>query len=192
MAIVKATKLRSGNLIILEGDLFRVHSVEHRTPGKGNACMQTKLRNIASGNMIEKRFLSDVKVEKASLDSSSMEYLYQDDTGYVFMDTTSYEQTTLSEEMVGDSKWYMLPNISVKVEFYDGKAVGIEFPLTIVLKVTETDPYVKKATASATTKPAVLETGLKVIVPGFIEIDELVKVSTDSGEYLSRASSYDD
>lgn len=190
--IVKATKLRSGNLILLEGDLYRVHSVEHRTPGKGNACMQTKLRNIATGNMVEKRFLSDVKVEKASLDNVAMEYLYDDENGMVFMNSNTYEQVTLSFDVVGDNKNFMLPNILVQVEFYNGQAVGIELPMNVVLKVIETEPYLKRATASSTTKPAVLETGYKTVIPGFVEVDELVKINTETGDYVTRVSSYDE
>jgi elongation factor P len=190
--IVKATKLRPGNLIVLEGDLYRVHSVEHRTPGKGNACMQTKLRNVANGNMVDKRFLSDVKVEKANLDSVEMEFLYHDEDNFIFMNTSNYEQVSLSNDVIGDNKYFILPNTVVKVDYYNNSPVGIELPMTVVLKVTETEPYIKRATASSTTKPAVLETGYKVVIPGFIEVDELIKVNTETGEYLTRASAYDD
>ena len=189
--MIKVTKLRSGNLIIFDGELYHVHAVEHRTPGKGNACMQTKLRNLRTGNTMDKRFLSDEKVEKAQLDSFSMEYLYQDDSGYIFMNTENYEQVHLDEETIGEGVGYLLPNTKVQVEFYEGKAVGIEFPQTVVLKVVETEPLVKRATASAQVKPAILETGLKVIVPGFVTSDELIRVNTETGEYVERASSYD-
>ncbi len=190
--VVKATKLRSGNLILLEGELYRVHSVEHRTPGKGNACMQTKLRNINTGNMVEKRFLSDVKVEKAILDNVDMEYLYDDENGMVFMNTSTYEQVVLPSDVIGENKFFMLPNIVVKVEFYNEKAVGIELPLTVILKVLETEPYLKRATASSTTKPAVLETDYKTVIPGFVEVGELVKINTETGDYVTRVNSYDD
>jgi elongation factor P len=108
------------------------------------------------------------------------------------MDTTTYEQITLSDEMIGENKEYILPNSTVRVDFYDSKPVGIELPLTVVLKVVDTEPFVKRATASAQLKPATLETGLKVTVPGFVNIDDLVKVNTETGEYVSRANSYDE
>lgn len=189
--VIKVTRLRSGNLIILDGELYHVQTVDHRTPGKGNACMQTKLRNLRTGNTMDKRFLSDEKVEKAQLDNVSMEYLYQDDTGYIFMNTENYEQVHLDEDTIGEGIGFLLPNMKVQVEFYEGKAVGIEFPQTVVLKVVETEPFVKRATASSQVKPAVLETGLKVIVPGFVTVDELIRINTETGEYVERASSYD-
>lgn len=188
--MIKATKLRPGNIIIVDGDLYRVHSVDHRTPGKGVACMQTKLRSLSNGNISDKRFTSDEKVEKATLDTSEMEYLYSDDTGYVFMNTTNYEQIALTEEMIGEGKGFLLPNTKVYVEFYDGSPVGVEFPTTVILRVEETEPFVKRATASGQVKPAILETGLRVIVPGFIEVGNLIKVNTESLEYVSRADDY--
>jgi len=190
--IVKATKLRAGNLIVLDGELYRVHSVEHRTPGKGNACMQTKLRNVNNGNMVDKRFLSDVKVEKASLENIDMEFLYMDETNFIFMNSSNYEQVSLSEDIIGDNKYFILPNTKVQVEFYNNNPVGIELPMTVILKVIETEPHIKRSTASSSNKPAVLETGYKVMVPGFVEVDELIKINTETGEYLTRVSSYDE
>jgi len=189
--VIKVTRLRSGNLILLDGELYHVQAVEHRTPGKGNACMQTKLRNLRTGNTMDKRFLSDEKVEKAQLDNVSMEYLYKDDSGYIFMNTENYEQVHLDEDTIGEGMGYLLPNMKVQVEFYESKAVGIEFPQTVVLKVVETEPFVKRATASSQVKPAILETGLKVIVPGFVGVDEFIRVNTETGEYVERATAYD-
>jgi elongation factor P len=189
--VIKVTRLRSGNLILLDGELYHVQAVEHRTPGKGNACMQTKLRNLRTGNTMDKRFLSDEKVEKAQLDNVSMEYLYKDDSGYIFMNTENYEQVHLDEDTIGEGIGYLLPNMKVQVEFYESKAVGIEFPQTVVLKVVETEPFVKRATASSQVKPAILETGLKVIVPGFVGVDEFIRVNTETGEYVERATAYD-
>jgi len=185
--IIKVTKMRVGNLVVFEGELYRVHSVDHRTPGKGNACIQTKLRHLAKGNLIDKRFLSDVKIEKASLDTHDMEFLYEEDNGYIFMNNESYEQMTLSKELIDEDAGYLLPNMNIKVEFYNEEPVGIQLPLTVTLKVTDTEPYVKKATASAQTKPATLETGLKVIVPGFVQVGEAIRVNTETGEYIERA-----
>ncbi|MFH1223262.1 MAG: elongation factor P [Pseudomonadota bacterium] len=190
--MMRVTALRTGNLVIVDGDIYRVHAVEHRTPGKGNACMQTKLRSIKTGNLIDKRFLSNEKVERAELDNIKMEFLYKDDTGYIFMNTENYEQLHLSEDVIGEGVGFLLPNTQVQVEFYDNKPVGIEFKLNVVLKVVDTEPFMKRATASAQTKPATLETGLKIIVPGFVAVGELVKVNTETTEYVSRADSYDE
>jgi elongation factor P len=154
--------------------------------------MQTKLRNLKNGNISDKRFLSNENVEKAQLDVHKMEYLYKEDNGYVFMNLESYEQVHLTEEVIGDGVGFLLPNSIVMVEFYDEKPVGVEFATNVVLKVTSTDPFVKKATQSAQTKPAILETGLRVIVPGFVSEGELIKVNTETLEYVSRADSYDD
>jgi len=190
--MIKVTRLRAGNLIIMDGELYIVQAVEHRTPGKGNACMQTKIRNLKTGNTMDKRFLSDEKVEKAQLDCVPMEFLYKEDHGYVFMNTENYEQVHLNEETIGEGMGYLLPNTKVQVDFYEGKPVGIEFPQNVILKVIETEPFMKRATASAQVKPAILETGLKVIIPGFVAVGELIKVNTETGEYVERASSYDD
>jgi elongation factor P len=189
--MLRVTKLRTGNLIIMDGELYRVHSVEHRTPGKGNACMQTKLRSVKNGNLVDKRFLSDEKVEKAELDNVEMEYLYHDGTGYVFMNTSTFEQLVLNEDVIGEGTGFLLPNTKVKIDFYNSEPVGIEFPLTVVLKIVETEPFVKRATASGQTKPAVLETGLRIIVPGYLSVDELIRINTETMEYVERADKYD-
>ncbi len=189
--MLRVTKLRIGNLITMDGELYRVHSVDHRTPGKGNACIQTKLRSVRNGNLIDKRFLSDEKVEKAELDNVEMEFLYHDGTGYVFMNTSNYEQVHLSEDVIGEGVGFLLPNTKVKVDFYNSEPVGLEFPQTVVLRIVETEPFVKRATASAQNKPAVLETGLRITVPGYLTVDELIRVNTETMEYVERADKYD-
>jgi len=190
--MMRVTALRVGMLINMEGELYRVYAVDHRTPGKGNACMQTRLRNLKTGNLVDKRFLSNEKVEKAQLDCIIMEYLYHDGTGYMFMNSENYEQIHLSEDVIGEGVGFLLPNTKVTVDFYEGDAVGLEFAKNVVLKVVDTEPFMKRATASAQTKPAVLETGLKIIVPGFVAVGELIKVNTETLEYVSRAESYDE
>lgn len=190
--MIKVTRLRTGNLIIFEGELYLVQAVDHRTPGKGNACIQAKLRNLKTGNTTDKRFLSNEKVEKAQLDNVSMEFLYKEGADYVFMNMQNYEQIHLNDETIGEGVGYLLPNTKVQVEFYEGKAVGIEFPQTVVLKVVDTEPFMKRATASAQVKPATLETGLKVTIPGFVATGELIRVNTETGEYVERADSYDE
>lgn len=189
---LKATKLRPGQLVLIDNKLYRVHSVEHRTPGKGKAHMQAKLRDIVSGTMTDKRFNSDEKIERASLEYVSMEFLYENGENLVFMNTETYEQVELSDDVVGDLKGYLLANAIVKIELYDGKPVGIEPAKNVVLKVEETPPAIKGATAQAQLKPATTETGLIVNVPSFIATGDLIKVSTETGDYVSRANSYDE
>jgi len=168
-------------------DLHSVFSVEHRTPGNLRAFIQAKLRNIRTGAMFEHRFRSGDAIEKINVDSVAMEFLYQDGDNYHFMNTETYEQLFLSRDVLGDSVEYLTANLQIKVEFYDGKAVGIELPQTVILTVVETEPGLKSATASSVTKPAKMETGLIVQVPPFITEGEKIKVDTAEGAYLSRA-----
>jgi len=168
-------------------DLHSVFSVEHRTPGNLRAFIQAKLRNLRTGAMFEHRFRSPDPIEKVMVDEVSMEYLYNDGDDYYFMNTENYEQTHLTRDTLGDSVEYLTANLQIKVEFFDGKAVGIELPQTVILTVTETEPGIKSATASSVSKPAKTETGLVVQVPPFINEGEKIKVDTAEGVYLSRA-----
>jgi elongation factor P len=168
-------------------DLHAVFSVEHRTPGNLRAFIQAKLRNLRTGAMFEHRFRSPDPIEKIVVDEVDMEYLYSDGDDYYFMNTESYEQTHLKRDTLGDAVEYLTPNLQIKVEFYDGKAVGIELPQTVELTVVATEPGLKSATASSVTKPAKLETGLVVQVPPFINEGEKIRVDTAEGAYLSRA-----
>ena len=186
VTFVNGNGLRSGYVIKVKGDLYRVMTAEHRTPGKGKACMQAKLRKLKDGTQTEIKFRSDEAVERAEMEQVDMEYLYEDPSGYCFMNCETYEQVFLDEKIIGDGKKFMLPNTKLIVEFCDNKAIGVSFPEMVELKVTDTEPGLKGATASGSGKPATLETGLVVTVPQFIKIGELVKVSTTSGEYLER------
>jgi elongation factor P len=168
-------------------DLHSVFSVEHRTPGNLRAFIQAKLRNLRTGAMFEHRFRSPDPIEKVVVDEVQMEYLYNDGDDYYFMNTENYEQTHLTRDILGDSVDYLTANLEIKVEFFDGKAVGIELPQTVILTVLETEPGIKSATASSVTKPAKTETGLIVQVPPFINEGEKIKVDTAEGVYLSRA-----
>jgi elongation factor P len=168
-------------------DLHSVFSVEHRTPGNLRAFIQAKLRNLRTGAMFEHRFRSPDPIEKITVDEVQMEYLYQDGDDYYFMNTENYEQIHLKKDTLGDSVDYLTPNLQIKVEFFDGKAVGIELPQTVELTIIETEPGLKSATASSVTKPAKTETGLVVQVPPFINEGERIKVDTAEGVYLSRA-----
>ncbi len=182
-----ATQLRPGNVIKHDGDLYSIHQVTHRTPGNLRAFVQAKMRNLRTGAMIEHRFRSEDRVEQAIVDEQEMEYLYRDGDDYYFMDTEDYEQIHLSKDTLGDAAMYLIPNIQIKIEMYEGRPVGIELPITVDLLVTETEPGLKSATVSNVTKPATLETGLVVQVPPFINAGEKIRVDTAEGKYIERA-----
>src|ERR1700747_1811354 len=184
---IPATQLRPGMIIKHNNDLHSVFSVEHRTPGNLRAFIQAKLRNLRTGAMFEHRFRSPDPIEKINVDEVQMEYLYNDGDDYYFMNTENYEQIHLSKEILGAAVDYLIPNLQIKVEFYDGRAVGVELPQTVDLTVIETEPGLKSATASSVTKPAKTETGLVVQVPPFIHEGEKIRVDTAEGVYLSRA-----
>lgn len=185
--MVKATQLRPGMVIQHEGDLYAVFSVEHRTPGNKRGAMQTKLRNLRTGAIIDYRFRAEDFVERAILDEVEMEYLYNDAEGYHFMNTQTFEQIALSKDVLGDSTDYLVPNTVIKVEFFEGKPIGVSLPDTVDLTVVETEPGLQKATASSVMKPAKLETGLVIQVPPFINTGDKVKVDTSEGRYIQRA-----
>ena len=174
-------------LIKVDQDLFRVLELQHVTPGNLRGFVRVKLRNIRNGALADHRFRSEDTVERATLDEREMQYLYADGDSYYFMDTTSFEQVHISSEALGDSVNYLKAEMTIQVEFYGDEPVGIEMPQTVDLKVTDTAPGIKGATASAQVKPATLETGLVVQVPPFVNAGDLIRVSTETGEYLSRA-----
>ena len=184
---IPATQMRPGMIIKHNDTLHLVFKVEHSTPGNLRAFIQAKLRNLKSGAMFEHRFRSADAIEKVVVDEVAMEFLYNDGDDYYFMNTENYEQTHLTRDTLGDSVEYLTANLQIKVEFFDGKAVGIELPQTVELTVIETEPGLKSATASSVTKPAKTETGLIVQVPPFINEGEKIKVDTAEGTYLSRA-----
>jgi elongation factor P len=151
---IPATQLRPGMIIKHKDDLHSVFSVEHRTPGNLRAFIQAKLRNLRTGAMFVERFRSPDPIDKVNVDEISMEFLYSDGDDYFFMNTENYEQTHLTRDTLGDAVDYLTSNLQIKVEFFDGKAVGIELPQTVELKIIETEPGLKSATASSVTKPA--------------------------------------
>ena len=185
---MKATNIRKGNLLRVNDVLYRVMNMDHVTPGKGRAHVQTKLRAVLDGNQTEMRFRSDDDVERVALETKEMQYLYSDGDGFHFMDTASYEQVAIGSDMLGDSTQYLLPDQVIKTEWFEGRPIGVELPPSVELKVTETMPGIKDATASAQRKPATLETGVVVQVPSFIEEGETIKVSTVDGSYMGRAT----
>ena len=185
--MISATGLRRGMVIRKEGELFSVFSFTHLTPGNKRGFVQSKLRNLRTGALIDHRFRSVDTVERVALEQQEMEYLYKDGSDYVFMNTTTYEQVHLGETLLGNSILYLVPNITIRVEFHQQTPVGIQLPTTVDLEVVETEPGLKSATASSVNKPAKLETGLVVQVPPFVNAGEKVRVDTNSGDYLERA-----
>ena len=186
MSTLKATLLRAGMIIQHEGDLFSVYSVDHRTPGNKRAAMQTKMRNLRTGSMIDYRFRAEEFVEKVTVDELDFEYLYSDGDGHHFMNTENYEQLALQNDVVGDTKDYLTANMPVKIEYYDDKPIGVLIPDTVDLTVVETEPSIQKATASSVMKPAKLETGLVINVPPFVGTGDKVKVDTSEARYIQR------
>ena len=184
--MIKATLLRAGMIIKHEGDLYSVYSVDHRTPGNKRAAMATKMRNLRNGAMIDYRFRAEDFLDKVTVDEIEHEYLYSDGDGHHFMNTENYEQTALQDDVVGDTKDYLIPNTQVKIEYYDGKPIGVLIPDTVDLVVVETEPSIQKATASSVMKPAKLETGLVINVPPFVGEGDKVKVDTTEGRYIQR------
>ena len=184
---LKATQLRKGMIIEFNDDLYQLTEVFHNTPGKGQASIQTKMKNIRTGVKAEKRFRSDETAEKASLESKEMEYLYQDEDDFYFMDITTFDQLALRSEVIGDAEFYLLPNSRIVVNFYQNNPIGIEMPGSVELRVTETEPQLKMATVTSSYKPAIVETGLKVQVPPFISEGEVIRIDTNDGKYLERA-----
>jgi elongation factor P len=184
---LQATRMRKGMLIKIGDELFRVLELQHVTPGNLRGFVRVKFRNIRTGSLSDQKLRSEDFVERAVLDERSMQYLYKDGDSYHFMDTESYEQLPISSEALGESVNYLVPDAVISVEFYGSEPVGIELPVTVDLKVTDTVPGIKGATASNQIKPATLETGLVVSVPPFINPGDVVRISTETGEYLSRA-----
>jgi elongation factor P len=186
MSNVKATQLRPGMVIQHEGQLFTVFSVDHRTPGNKRGSMQTKMKNLRNGTMIDYRFRAEEFVERALLDEIEYEYLYSEGDDFHFMNTETYEQIQLSRGELGETVFYLIPNTLVKVEFFENKPIGVDLPDTIELVVVDTEPTLQKATASAVMKTAKLETGLTIQVPPFVNNGDKVKVDTSEARYVQR------
>ena len=185
--MIAATQLRPGMVVKFNNELYSIFSVNHRTPGNLRGFVQAKMRSLKSGTMMEHRFSSEDKVEKAVLEEIEMEYLYDDGEYYYFMNTENFEQMHLMKELLGDATGYLVPQLRVQVEFHEGKAISVELPATVDLMVVETEPGYKGATVSNVSKPAKLETGLVVQVPPFITEGEKIRVNTAEGTYQERA-----
>jgi len=183
---VSATQLRVGMIVLHQNDLHRIMELIHVTPGNKRGFVQTKMRNLRSGMQTEYKFRSEEKVERVSLEQQEVEYLYQSGDEFHFMNADTYEQITLSKDLLSDFVLYLTPNLKIRVELYDGQPMGISLPKTVDLQVTDVPPAMKSATVTNELKPATLETGLVVRVPNFIEVGDTVRVDTEAGQYLSR------
>ena len=187
MASIKYSELRRGMVILEDGQLYQVLDRDLKTPGNLPSKLTIKVKNLKTGFVNERRVHPEDKVEQAFLETRDFQYLYKDGDGFVFMDKETYDQITLDKEWVGDLMMYLKENEDAKVTFHEGKALSLELPNTVELKVTDTEPSVKGATAQAQYKPATLETGLKITVPPFISVGDMVTVDTRECKYLGRA-----
>ena len=187
MPSIQATRLRKGNLIKVGDDLLRILDLQHQTPGNKRGFVQCRARNIRTNSLVDYKFRAEEDIERAILDEHEMQYLYSDGDAFHFMNTANFEQVHIDREVLGDAVNYILPDSFIKVEFYGDEPVGIDLPVTVDLRVEDTTPGIKGATASAQVKPARTETGLVVQVPPFINVGDRIRVSTETGEYQSRA-----
>ena len=185
--MIDVNNLRKGVTFELDNDLFKVLDYSHNKPGRGNATIRTKVRNLRSGVTVEKTFQSGDRVQDIRLDHHQAQYLYHDGDLYHFMDTETYEQPGLNEALLGESAQYLKDGMEVKLTFYNGEAIDIELPPTVDLKVTEAEVAVRGDTANAVNKWVTTETGLRVQAPQFVKVDDVIRVKTDTGEYLTRA-----
>ncbi|HRB99752.1 MAG TPA: elongation factor P [Dermatophilaceae bacterium] len=180
--------LKNGLVLTIDGQLWTVVEFQHVKPGKGPAFVRTKLKNVMSGKVVDRTFNAGVKVETTTVDKRTMQYLYQDGTDYVFMDTSTYDQLHVSSEVVGSSADYMLENQDAIVATHEGVPLYIELPASVVLEITYTEPGVQGDRATGGTKPATLSTGASIQVPLFLETGTKVKVDTRDGSYLGRVN----
>jgi elongation factor P len=184
--MISTNDMRPGQTLDIDGTLFTILQYQHVKPGKGQAFVKTKLRNLKTGAVIDKTFRADEKVNLAVLDKREMQYLYRDEAGLVFMDNESYEQVHVDPELLGDGVRFLKDGVTCLIPVYEGKPVGAELPVTLELEVTDTEPGVKGDRVAGALKPATVETGAVVQVPLFVEAGERIKVDTRTGEYIAR------
>jgi len=184
---MRASEVRRGEAVIIDGKLFVVTNADHNTPGNLRAKVQFKLRDVGKGTIMDKRVGATDDIEITTLDRRQVEYLYSDNDGHWLMDLENYEQNAIAKEVFGDDILYLKPNTQLQAMYHDGKVVSYELPKTVELQITDTMPIIKGATATNQLKEAVMETGLKTRVPGFIVTGETIRINTETGEYLSRA-----
>ena len=180
--------LKNGIVLNIDGQLWAVVEFQHVKPGKGAAFVRTKLKNVLTGKVVDRTFNAGVKVETANVDKRDMTYLYNDGSGFIFMDKDTYDQVSLSEETVGDAVNYMLENQDAVVAMHEGNPIYVELPASVVLEVTYTAPGLQGDRSSGGTKPATVETGLQIQVPLFLENGTKVRIDTRTGDYLGRVN----
>ncbi len=181
-------QFRKNLKIEIDGEPFTIVDFQHVKPGKGGAFVRTKMKSLITGNVLDKTFRSGEKVDVPDLEEKKMSFLYEDESGYCFMDTQTYDQMTLTRDQIEDALGYLKENIEVEVLLHNGKAIGVELPMFMNLQIVETDPGLKGNTASGGSKPAKLETGVTIQVPLFVSTGEVVKVDTRTGSYIERVS----
>ncbi len=185
--MINAGELRPGNTVERGGDLLQVLEFAHIKLGRGTAVVRTKLRNLTTGAVTEETFRPEEKFGRARIERSEVQYLYRDGDAYVVMDTSTYEQTPLTPEQIGDGTRWLKENDTLTLLSYEGRILGVELPITVELEVLETEPGFKGDTANAASKPATLETGAVVDVPLFVNQADRVRVDTRTGRYIERA-----
>lgn len=183
---LSANDIRKGMVILFEGTPARVMEFHHHTPGNLRAMVQTRLRNLLTGNSFEHRFRSNDTLERITLEQQKMDYLYSDGSHHHFMNSESYEQVALTEEELGDAAQWLMPGLKIEVEFYDGTPIGVALPASMELTVVDTEPVMKGATASNSNKPATLENGVTLQVPPFVVAGEKIKVNPSESRYMER------
>jgi elongation factor P len=184
---MRASDIRRGQAVIVDGKLYVITNADHNTPGNLRAKVQFKMRDVSKGTIIDKRVGATDNIEITTLDSRQVEYLYSDNEGHVLMDLETYDQQHIAKDVFGNDILYLKPNTQLTAHYHEGTIVTYDLPKTVDLEVTDTMPAIKGATATNQLKEATLETGLKTRVPGFILTGEIVRVSTEKGEYMSRA-----
>ena len=185
--MISTNEFRTGSTVEIDGDPWQVVDFQHVKPGKGAAFVRAKLRNMCTGAMVEKTFNAGEKLPRARIDRLDMEYLYESDGNYIFMDTETFEQSEITRASLGSAVNFLKENMKANVMFFQGKVLGIDLPNVVELTVVETDPGIRGDTATGGSKPATLDTGYVVKVPLFIEVGDVLRVDTRTGEYVERA-----
>ena len=185
--MISTGEIKRGITVEIDGTLYQIVEFQHIKMGRGSAQVRMKLRNVRRGDLIEKTVQAGDRFQRARLDHRSVQFMYKDGTHYHFMDTASFDQLALDEELLGDAVNYLSDGMVAQLSEYEGEAIGVELPASVVLTVTEVEFGIKGDTATGATKPATLETGLRLNVPLFVGMGDKIKVDTRSGEYLERA-----
>jgi elongation factor P len=184
--MINVTEMRKGTIVEIDGELYRVLEYQHHKPGRGNAIIRTRLRNLRSGSTIERTFNSGERIQNVRLDHHTVQYLYHDGNLYYFMDLETFEQPAINADILGDAISYLTENVAVSLETYQGEPIAIELPTTVDLKVVEAEPGFAGDTAASPSKQAIVETGLKVQVPLFVNAGDVIRVDTRDGSYITR------